>query len=58
MTLKDIEKIACDEDCMLLLSHISDEHSNLCYKSVYEKKAAKKRIRSWCTEIEGILTSE
>jgi hypothetical protein len=55
MTQKDLIKIASDERAMDLLREIAMIQSNMCHKTIYEKKSAKQKMHRMAKEIiEGL----
>lgn len=51
MTQKDIIALASDPDLMAMLNEIAFEEKNLCHKTVYEQKTAKKKMRNYAKDI-------
>lgn len=54
MTLKEINKLACD-DCIYILESIHAIKENLVYKTVYEQKTAQREIRNLSIELQELL---
>ena len=55
MTLKEIEKISCD-DCISILQRINRLKENMCFKTVYEEKTARAEIKALAKELQELLT--
>ena len=55
MTIKDIVAIAGNPDAMYILDKIREEQENLCYKTEYEKKTAKDRMKELAKAIQEII---
>lgn len=51
MTQKDIIALASDPDLMLMLQEIAFEERNLCHKTIYEQKTAKKKMQNYARDI-------
>lgn len=51
MTLKEILKIAADDEAMEILKEIAEIQSNMCHKTIYEQATAKKKMKRLAKEI-------
>lgn len=55
MTQKQILEIAANEDAMFLLQEIAYIQRNMCYKTIYEQKTAKAKMKNKAKEIMEVL---
>lgn len=55
MTQKEIFAIASSQDSMEIIKEIAEIQRNLCYKTVYEQKTAKAKMKRLAKELIEII---
>ena len=58
MTQKDIIRMASNPDIQWMMQEIAQIQSNMCHKSIYERKSATRRMKNYAREIQEILLSD
>ena len=54
MTMKEIVKMASNEEIMETLKEIADIQSNMCFKTIYEKRSAIKKVKQLAKMIQEL----
>lgn len=51
MTIKEIIKIANNNDAMEIIKEIAEIQKNMCHKTIYEQATAKKKMKRLAKEL-------